>query len=480
MRRILVIAAIVIIALVLTASFLVADHYQFSNEKPSETTPFYVGVTYCGGNVTEAKLLIDKVKNYTNLFVVQSGSLEKNLAELDEVCAYAVVSGLHIIVYFGSVVFNRNYVTDFLSNETWGSYLLGIYFDDEPGGKTLDASNVNLLDFGNIVSRYPDYMRVIQPNGTQITFDTNGTVSIESPDNSLIFYNPDGTIHLTVNNTLQNENNYVIEANGTAYLLDSSGNVASQVSDQNKLPKIQTYNQILAQRPYQTQNEYAHSLVTTIQNTTNWFHTQTPVKVFTSDYALYWYDYLGGYDVVLTQLGWNNTETQDIALDRGAANLQGKVWGAIVTWKYDQPPYLGTGPEMYDQMRMAYDAGTKYIVVFNYPTYPDNNPYGILQDEHFSALQEFWNYTVQNKTVTNGGSKAEAVLVLPNNYGSGLRSANDTIWGIWPADNRSQQVWDSMQTSLSKYGTKLDVVYDNPAYPFSGRYQQVYYWNQTG
>lgn len=478
MRRILVIAAVVIVALLLSASFLVADHYQFSNEKPSETTSFYVGVTYCGGNVTEAKLLIDRVKNYTNLFVVQSGSLEKNLAELNEVCAYAVASGLRIIVYFGSVVFNRNYLTDFLNNETWGSNLLGIYFDDEPGGKTLDASNVNLLDYGNIVSRYPDYMTVIQPNGTQITYDTNGTVSIQS-DNSSIFYHPDGTILLTANSTVQNEINYVIESNGTAYLLDSSGNVASLVSDPSKLPKIETYNQILAQRPYQTQNEYANSLVTTIQNTTNWFHTQTPLKVFTSDYALYWYDYLGGYDVVLTQLGWNNSETQDIALVRGAANLQGKDWGAIVTWKYNQPPYLGTGQEMYDQMRMAFDAGAKYIVVFNYPTYQDNNPYGILQDEHFSALQKFWSDTVQNKTVTNDGTKAEAVLVLPNNYGSGLRNANDTIWGMWPADNRSQQVWNAIQASISKYGSKLDIVYDDPAHPIAGKYQYVYYWYQT-
>ena len=29
--------------------------------------------------------------------------------------------------------------------------------------------------------------------------------------------------------------------------------------------------------------------------------------LFTSDYALYWYDYLTGYDVVLTQFGWNSS-----------------------------------------------------------------------------------------------------------------------------------------------------------------------------
>jgi hypothetical protein len=39
----------------------------------------------------------------------------------------------------------------------------------------------------------------------------------------------------------------------------------------------------------------------------------TPLPAFTSDYALYWFDYLAGYDVVFTQFGWNHTRAQDIA-----------------------------------------------------------------------------------------------------------------------------------------------------------------------
>ena len=66
MRKGLVIAATVIVAIVLSASFLVAENLTGSSPKP---TPVYVGVTYCGNNVTEAKLLIDRVKSYTNLFV---------------------------------------------------------------------------------------------------------------------------------------------------------------------------------------------------------------------------------------------------------------------------------------------------------------------------------------------------------------------------------------------------------------------------
>jgi hypothetical protein len=77
----------------------------------------------------------------------------------------------------------------------------------------------------------------------------------------------------------------------------------------------------------------------------------------TSDYALYWWDYQGGYDTVFAQLGWNNTVAQEIGLVRGAADLQGKDWGTIITWKYMQAPYLPDGDEMFDQMKTSYKAG---------------------------------------------------------------------------------------------------------------------------
>jgi len=483
MRKGLVIAAAVIIAIILFASFLIADN-QFLTQSSTKTAsalpsaPVYVGVTYCGNNVTEAKLLVDKVKNYTNLFVIQSGPLQKNLAQLNQICSYAVDSGLHIIVYFGSVQYNRNYVTTFLNNEKWGSNLLGIYLDDEPGGRTLDSSNVNLLDAktGDIVSKYADFMTVIKPDGTHINYDSNGTVSTQTSNNNSILYQTDGTIYLTLDND-SIKSSYLIETNGTAYLLGTNVTNDSQVSDIINLPKIESYSQIMAERPLQNGDDFANSFVNTSQNTTSWLRELTTGKVFTSDYALYWYDYVGGYDVVLAQLGWNHTGTQDIALVRGAANLQGKDWGAIITWKYSTSPYLENGTEMYDQMRLAYVNGAKYIVAFNYS--PNGNGTGLLENEHFLALQKFWNDTVQNKTVINGGVKAEAVLVLPKNYGWGMRSLQDNIWGIWQPDATSMQVWAALQACLLKYGSKLDIVYDDSTYQVAGRYQQVYFWNQT-
>ena len=64
---------------------------------------FYLGVSFCGNTVAEAKLLIDKVRNYTNLFVLQSGPISRNETATDEICDYAVASGLKIIVYFGDL-----------------------------------------------------------------------------------------------------------------------------------------------------------------------------------------------------------------------------------------------------------------------------------------------------------------------------------------------------------------------------------------
>ena len=199
------------------------------------------------------------------------------------------------------------------------------------------------------------------------------------------------------------------------------------------------------------------------------------ITSFTSDYALYWFDYQGGYDTILAQFGSNQSITQTIALARGAARMQNKTWGAIITWTYDQPPYLVNGTEMYNQLLTAYMAGAKYAVIFDYPQIL-GNPYGILRDEHFMALEKFWN-KIQSLTVNN---QPGAVLVLPHDYGWGMRNPNEPIWGLWTPDSTSAQIWNIKQKLLTQYGTGLDIVYDDAQFPITGKgYQEVYYWNQT-
>jgi hypothetical protein len=95
-----------------------------------------------------------------------------------------------------------------------------------------------------------------------------------------------------------------------------------------------------------------------------------------------------------------------------------------------------------------------------------------------------WNHTleqdiVKNPEVIHGSVKAEAVLVLPQNYGWGMRNPEDNIWAFWEPDEKSEQIWTILQQLLTQYGTHLDIVYDDPAFPVTGHYQQIYYWNQT-
>jgi hypothetical protein len=482
MKKSTIALAIIILVLILFASLLITNNYLLPQSVPTLTpASVYVGVTYGGSNIANAKLLIDKVKNYTNLFVIQSGQLEKDHKALTDICKYAINSGLYVIVYFSAVPTYRQYISAFLSDaQTLRNGFLGIYFDDEPGGKMLDSQE-NIYFYDNltrtIIEKTPQFLGVIKEDGTLTAYINDGSIEIDGPIH--IFYESNTTLSSDYNSLQLTSAKYIVIPNGTIFIRDDNGTVISQLTDENTLAKIEPYQQLLNKKPFQTYDEAARIYISTVQNSTSWPHSQTSTKLFTSDYALYWYDYLGGYDVILAELGWNSTSEQQIALTRGAANLQDKDWGTIITWKYDQPPYLGNGTEMYDQMRLAYESGSKYIVIFNYPEYPDNNPYGVLQEDHFEALQKFWNKTIQNKQITQGSIKAEDIFILPNNYGWGLRSPQDNIWGLWQADNRSRTIWDNLQNAIMTYGSHLDIIYDNPMYSYVGKYKQTILWNQT-
>jgi hypothetical protein len=329
----------VIVLLLLMLTIFYSAQYYLTNEI-EEIEQCYVGVAFGGNTAAEAKLLIDRVKTYTNLFVLQSGPTSTNETATTEICNYAVASGLNIIVYFGDLdpkilaEKNLSWRSSWVSSAKlhYGERFEGVYYYDERGGIYLDTDK----------------------NATHWNFPSNSTYD----SIALGFYNK---------------------------FLNDPGTVALKAQ-------------------------------------------KTPI--FCSDYALYWFDYLSGYDVVFAQIGWNNSIVKDIGLIRGAAALQLKDWGVIITWKYTMPPYLDNGEAIYGQMISAYEAGAKYIVVFNYP-YSDENPYGTMLDEHFEVLTKFWN-DMKHDRVTYGSTRVDAVLVLPKNYGYGLRYPEDNIWGfLW-------------------------------------------------
>jgi len=173
---------------------------------------------------------------------------------------------------------------------------------------------------------------------------------------------------------------------------------------------------------------------------TDYYSSSTDFPLFTSDYALYWFDYKAGYDVLLAQLGWNYSRQLNIALCRGAATVQNKDWGVIITWTYTEPPYIESGAELYNDMVLAYENGAKYVVVF------DSNKgwtTGILQQEHLEALKQFWQFVQVNPRNKNS-SDDRVAYVLPKDYAYGFRGPNDRIWGLWEADELSEQICQSL------------------------------------
>jgi hypothetical protein len=50
----------------------------------------------------------------------------------------------------------------------------------------------------------------------------------------------------------------------------------------------------------------------------------TSLNLFTADYCLHWFDYLGGYDTIFAELGWNSSATQQISLVKGAQDYRTK------------------------------------------------------------------------------------------------------------------------------------------------------------
>jgi len=340
---------------------------------------FYVGVEYAyGGEVGEIKALVDKVKNYTNLFIM--GSVEDNFktnrSALDEACDYIVDAKLHFIVLFtGSDQYSYS-IFDWMieAEKKYDKQFLGVYRYDEPGGNQLDMGPTSLIKSGTTY--------------TEVAENYTNTIKTIFVDNYL----------------------------------------------------------------------------------------KTTPKIFTADYGLYWFDYKANYCTVFVEYVGNESRARHIALGRAAAETFAKDWGVIVTWKYDQDPYLESGEELYRDLALAYACGAKYAAVFSYPKIGEH---GTLTEEHFEALEKFWD-TLHNDPQRLDFSPADIAYIVPADYGFGFRHPDDTIWGLFPADELSEKIYTDVETLTNRYGTQLNIFYDEPqTYPLLKNYREVFYWNQT-
>jgi hypothetical protein len=201
-------------------------------------------------------------------------------------------------------------------------------------------------------------------------------------------------------------------------------------------------------------------------------------KLFTSDYGLYWYDYDAGYDVVFCEFTLNYSRAVNIALCRGAAEMHNKTWGVMITRTDENVSRIESAPALYQDMVTAYDAGAKYVAVFNYPQV---GPFGLLSEEHFNAIKDFRDYVLANPQ--NKSSNVERLAyVIPDNYGWGFRSPQDTIWGVWSADEKSPVIWSKVNSLVQTYGDGFDIIVGSPwTWWFGGyHYNRQIRWNDTG
>ena len=379
-------------AIVLIALFAASIFFELDPINDNSSPKFYVGVEFAYSsnlndsqvNLNALKALVDKVENYTNLFVIGIPEISLNQSLLNESCDYISNAGLNFIVLFTDIT-TYNYAPHdwtMMAQQKYGTKFLGTYRLDEPGGKELENNSTE---------------RFLNPS----SFD----------------------------------------------------------------PAVENYTG--------ASQEYVGFL----QSHIKYFHQALYPTLFTSDFGLYWFDYKSGYNTVFAEFVWNQSRQMTISLCRGAAAAQNRDWGVTVTWMYDKAPYIESGQQLYSDLTLAYDAGAKYAVVFDYP---NSTQYGILTEEHFAALKNFWNY-VENNPQNHGANQGKVAYVLPQGYGFGFRSPTDTIWGIWNADSLSAKIWNDTNNLINQYGPNLDITYNDPQYlnTITSHYDKLFFWNET-
>ena len=124
-------------------------------------------------------------------------------------------------------------------------------------------------------------------------------------------------------------------------------------------------------------------------------------------------------------------------------------------WTYNYPPYLASGTEILQDMVTAYRAGAKYVIVFDYPKI-EGNDYGILKEEHFTAMETLWDLTRSPQNNRSEKVEGEVAFVLPKDYGWGMRRPDDRIWSPkWGPDDWSPLIWENANKMIEKYDLRF-------------------------
>ena len=302
------------------------------------------------------------MKSYTNLFVLDSTTFMLDVNGTQEIGDYAVNAGLNVILceikggdgtVVGSILN--------MAQSRWGSNFLGLYFDDEPGGKMLDAttnlyvSNDTIVKQGtgveiqvypvNASNSYQFYAsgeiltssssptenttvdgvsNVIVSSSTSLIYFPNGTIAstpsssytysngtYEMVNQQTLYYLPNGTVLNEAGEaattqpdgtrTIENREDVGISnPNSDSVPIDESEEVTF---DPGSISQFESYQQVWDSTPLQNSSAVANVFLNTEHHNIGTIGNQSDVSLFTADYGLDWFDYKGGYDVVFGELG---------------------------------------------------------------------------------------------------------------------------------------------------------------------------------
>ncbi len=335
----------------------------------------------------------------------------------------------------------------------------------------VDVAYDDLDKITNLVDQIADYTNIVIIGSTGITYDQyklNQTILyLKGKDLSYVVFAAGANRLVSINESVASYN----DGFAGVYYDDEHGGRQLDLDDYRSVFSADNYSDAASQFI----NNIRHRLNAEFYlNNSYSFIVPSSFRLFTSDYALYWFDYNGGYDVVLAQLGWNYSRQLNIALCRGAATVHNKDWGVIVTWTYTKPPYLGSDQELFNDLVLAYENGAKYALVFDSDeTYTQST----LSQEHLDALERFWQYTKDHPRSADLLA-GRVAFVLPKDYGYGFRGPEDKIWGVWENDELSLEISENLGALLEEYGSKLDIIYDD-GLKLDNTYKQYFFWNGT-
>jgi len=159
--------------------------------------------------------------------------------------------------------------------------------------------------------------------------------------------------------------------------------------------------------------------------------------------------------------------------------MQQKDWGVIITWTYNDSPYLESADELYYDMIISYLSGAKYLIVFDRPMEASWNQ--TLTTKHLDSMKRFWQYTQTNPrgSISESRTSTQTAYVLPKDYGWGFRGLEDKVWGIW-VDELSTKIGNDLNYLLHTHHLSLDIIYDDPKYYVEfGQYYKLIFWNGT-